>query len=701
MNLYDNASPRINLRGIDDQSGRTVAVAPVERPQHLPYVPIFAKKGKPGLQFLSPNHAAIIYGDESFVENGKYATHVTPLYNVFAKNANTMAIERLFAPGTAMASFRLSVDVLGPIPIEQFQRGEDGQFVLDQDGNKIPTGATRSGYRVKFVKSEVTLDNDGQSTYGKMSERIGNQVYTDGAETVQSKLYPFLDLLPPDAGQDGNNRGFSIWAATELDVQTPDTALLTDPKAQVFPIRLAQWYRSDEYSTGKNVRTTWNEDSVELSLKSKTYNSRVEQNISLDKDWIRRYTNPPVTGQPPVFGQFESIHVYSTFIEKILKDALAAEMAADEFFNDELIGNADKPYLFNMISGRNISGANYQTFEIDTQASDAILLAKESYHYLMGGADGEMTQDTYENAAVEAIAKWYDPNHEYAEVLKYPVRVLYDTGYKLENKYKLVPFMGLRKDLILGLTTHTVGEPKLTGAQESSRALALQTRCRLFPESTFHGTSTCRAFIIGRHGTKIDSLYDGELPLILEVADWFSQMMGAGNGRWKADKVPDRHPNNMIKTFTDINCTFVPGSAQAVDWNNGLNWVAAWDMNGSVYMPSLQTVYPDDTSILNSVFAAFACAEVEYLGCRIHATFSGSVTLTDSEFREEVTKEYNRLLDRKFANLFNTSVDTTIDGLDALLGYSWYNQVQVAGDPAKTVMTLDVQTVRRSAQTAA
>jgi len=698
MNLYDNASPRLILRGVEDDSGRTAPVAVAERPQHMPVIYTYAKKGKGGLQFMSPNRANLVYGDESFYENGKYATHATPLYAVFAHRANTMAIERLFAPGAAMASLRISVDLLGPFDVPQFQRDEQGLFVLTEQGEKIPTGAVRTGYKLKWVSGPITLDSNNLTTFRRMAQSNGNQAIDQNGETLQSRRYPIFDILPPDPGEDGNSRGISIWANTEMDELTPDVALLSDPKAEAFPFRIAQFYRETANSTGKNVKTNWNEDSLELTLKPGSYNSRVEQDVYVGEDFLKMFKPVQTTGEAPIYGQFEDFYVYDDNVRTILGLLMAAEQAqsSDQHFAEELIGKADKPYLMNMISGRSLSGAPYLTVQINTEDADSILLVKESQHYMVGGSDGQMNQENYEAAVVSEIANWANPNHPYSEVLKYPVRVFYDTGFTMDNKKKLIPFIGSRKDLVLGLTTYTVGEPRLTASQESSRALVLQSLARLYPESTFHGTSTNRCFIIGRHGTKIDSVFKGELPLIVEVADWFSQMMGAGNGRWKSEFIPDRNPRNMIKLFTDVNATFVPGSAQAVDWNNGMNWVAAWDQAGSLYMPSLQTVYPDDTSILNSVFAAFACAEVQYLGARVHATYSGNVTLTADEFKEEVTKEYERLLDRKFAGIFDTSVVTNIEGRDRLLGYAWHNQVIVAGDPARTVMTLDVRAVRRS-----
>lgn len=695
MTLILNASPKINLRGVDDGSSRTAPAVQLERPQHLPLVYTFAKKGKPNLQFLTPANAALVYGVDSFDERSIYATHATPLYNVLARNANMMAVQRLVPPGASTASLRISVDVLGPFPIPQYERNSDGSIKRDSSNLPISLGTFADGYRFKFVKSDVTVDDiTGESTFGKATQSIGNQVVTIGADTIQSTRYPLFDLLPEDFGDDGNNRGLAIWAPTEMDDDAPDTSVLTT--AKTYPFRIAQIYRSSAESTGKVVRTNYNDDFLEMSLKPKAFNKRTQQDIYVGKHFLKNYqvTNDP--SLPKIYGNFEKISVYEENIAELLEMAMNAELAADPMANEEFIGNENEFYLFNMFGGTNIEGRPYNAYQINTTDSDAMILTRNTHHYMIGGADGEMSNETFDAAVAEAIQDWYDPQHEFSEILKYPVRVFYDTGYTLETKYKLIPFIGNRKDLLVGLTPHTVGEPKLTASQESSRALALQTRALLFPESTYHGTPTSRAFIMGRSGTKVDSRYDGELPLLLEVIDWLSAMMGAGHGRWKSDKVPDRNPLNKIKTFTDINATFVPGSAQTTDWNNGLNWVAAYDTS-SYYVPSLQTVYPDDTSILNSVFAAFACAEIEYLGARVHSNFSGSVKLTSGEFREAVTKDYTQLLDRKFAGLFDTTVETNIDEGDALRGYSWHNLVRIAGDTPRTVMTLDIRAERRSA----
>ena len=105
--VFLNAAPRINLRGVEDASARVAPAIQLERPQHLPVVYTFAKKGKPGLQFLSPANAALVYGAESFDERGKYATHATPLINILAKNGNIAAFDRLIPPGASTASLRM------------------------------------------------------------------------------------------------------------------------------------------------------------------------------------------------------------------------------------------------------------------------------------------------------------------------------------------------------------------------------------------------------------------------------------------------------------------------------------------------------------------------------------------------------------------------------------------------------------------
>lgn len=699
MNVFLNAAPKINLRGVEDVSGRVAPAVQLERPQHMPLVYTFAKKGKPGLQFLSPANAALVYGADSFDERGPYATHATPLINILAKNGNMSAFQRLVPPGASTASLRFSADVLGPVPVQQYELDELGNFKLDKTGAKIETDVTRDGYIVKFVKSDVTVEKVNGvdiSTFGVANSTVGNQTRTVGQDTIQSTRIPLFDMLPPDFGDDGNNRGVAIWASSERDLEVPDSRLLTTDKS--YPFRIAQISRPSASETGKTVRTNYNEDYLELSLRPKAYNKRTDQEIYLGKNFLPRYQTLNDPNVPEIYGNVEKIAVYDANIAMLLEAFMTAEIAADDtFMHDEFVGNETEWFLFNLFGATNIEGQPYFAYQINTTDPDAAIMSRNSHHYMVGGADGEMTLATFDNAVKNAIVDWSDPQHEFSEILKYPVRVFYDTGFTLDTKYAILSFMGNRKDLVVGMTPHTVGEPKLTASQESSRALAIQTRARLYPESTYHGTSTMRCFIMGRSGTKVDSRYDGELPVLLEIIDWLSAMMGAGHGRWKADKVPDRNPLNMIKSFTNINATFVPGSAQATDWNNGLNWVAAYDTK-RYYVPSLQTVYPDDTSILNSIFAAFACAEINYAGARVHSNFSGSTQLTQGEFREAVTKDYVKQLDRIFGGMFDVTVETNIDEGDQQRGYSWHNLVRIAGDTPRTVMTLDIRAERRSEQ---
>jgi len=277
----------------------------------------------------------------------------------------------------------------------------------------------------------------------------------------------------------------------------------------------------------------------------------------------------------------------------------------------------------------------------------------------------------------------------------YPQSVIYDTGFSLETKRKMLTPLGLRKDIAVVLGTQDVSQPQNTAEQESSTAIALRTEARLYPESEVYGTPVCRALVVGHSGHLVNSQYKSLLPLTIQLADMASRFMGAANGQWERDRGFDTAPYNQVSMFKDVNCTYKRQRVYDRDWDSGLVWVQNFDRR-SLFFPAFQTVYDDATSVLNSAINMFIVVEIEKVAERTWRQLTGTSKLS----REQFIERSNSLIEDATTERFDDRVivvpRTYFTNYDEALGYSWSCDIELYLNNMMTVGTFTVVSRRRS-----
>jgi hypothetical protein len=235
----------------------------------------------------------------------------------------------------------------------------------------------------------------------------------------------------------------------------------------------------------------------------------------------------------------------------------------------------------------------------------------------------------------------------------------------------------------------------MTAEQEYSTAVALRGKLKAYAESDYFGTPTMRGMVVGRYGRMIGSQYKKKLPLTLEVANKANLMMGASDGKWREGKVFDANPGNIITLFEDVNVTFTPARVRNRDWVVGLNWVQKLNSK-QLFFPALQTIYDDDTSILNSFFVAMCCVELQKVGERVWRQFTGTVRLTNEQLVDRVNAAVQEKTLGRFCDMFKIVPDAKVTAADEQRNYSWHLGIELYANGMKTVMTLDVRARRMS-----
>lgn len=691
-----NAAPIFYPLGTNDLSMESVPREREAIPSHLPKVFIYAKKGPKTPVLVGGADRLQIFGSDSFDPLKKWCNHQTILSNRLVSKANAQMIQRIIPTDAGPeANFLLSLDVL-PTAVNDYVRSSDGSISTDVNGDPIvkldPIGEpiTVPGFKVKWV---VTVLNTTLAL-----QNLGNAVITPGDQTnvltsTQSQRYPVLQFKATSAGEDGNNAGIRLWAPTSKSGTPIDTRVLE--RGGYYPYRLSVIRRPDAMSTSKVVESISGEQYVDIGLSPEKTDPITTAPVYIgdSRAYLDKYQNLSDARYPAQYGDFDTVVVYDENIKTLIDLFYAAE---SQYHQTNAITDTDFKYrvgeefLFNIVNGTTSSGTPYYTY----QFADGVRLNEYTNIYAGGSSDGTMSNQLFATEVGNIVREYNNPNSPLMEDAYHVESIIYDTGFPLQTKYDLLNFIAIRKDTNVVLCTYEDGGPKMTANQESSLALALRTRARMFPESEYFGTGVFRCLIMGRDGKLRTDNWIKRVPVVMELASKAAGYMGAGNGIWNGVEAFDGEEGAIINDMYDINVTYTPPAARMRDWDNGLNWVSRLD-RGAFNIPALKTVYDNDTSVCTGWLLALAIGEINKVTARAHRYYNGTQRYTNAQLAIRVDEYITNKLLGRFDNRFTIKVKTYYTYLDEKRGYSWTTKVMIGAPNMKTVMTAYVEAYRK------
>lgn len=676
-----NASPLAILKGFKDESGRPPVIEPEQIASHLAHTFIFAERGSLVPQLVVGDSLITTYGAKSFDYRAKFANHQTVLVNTINGEANAQMVQRLVPADATTATLVLWLDVVAD-NVPQFERNTDGSFKLSVLSERIPTATVVAGFRARWSVSAL----EAGKSLAELESKVGTLTSSLGDE--QSTMYPIHAFTIDSPGSYGNLVGIRLSAPTTESASPIDDTTAEEAKAYMYRFSMVE--RPDEFSTPNVKETILGEQSVDFTYKAGVINSRTEKLVSVDDALLQAWNAPSVNGIPAKVGVINDHHVYADNIALLLKQFQTAEAEYDLISAEEEDVN-----LFNFVGGTSINNVPYYTYVVEGPAAGGVLLTESSTHYAKGGSDGTLSFTTFDSLVANAVSNYGDlPGFDFLDSAIYPQSCIYDTGFTLPTKKKLLTVLGRRKDMWVVLSTQDVSAKQNTPSEESSIAVALRTAARMYPESEIYGTSVCRAIVIGHSGYLINSQWTKLTPLTIEFAAKSARYMGAGNGIWKSAASFSISPANQVTMFRGVNASFKRADVRSLDWDNGLVWVQNYDRR-SLFFPAFQTVYDDDSSVLNSFFNMAIATELEKVAERVWRDLVGIDSLTPEQF----IARSNRLIVERTAGRFDGRVvieaDTFLTAADTQRGYSWSCNIIMYGNNMMTVGSFTIVARRR------
>ena len=675
MSQPRTAAPQIILQGFNDQSARTLPVATEDIPQHLPHFFTYAQKGPLTPQLVVGASMVDLYGSETFNYRSPFVNQNTVFMNEINAEGNAMITQRVKpADAPDPASLLLAIELL-PTQVPLYERSTTGDYKYDTSGQLIPTGSTVPGFIGQWVIAKSSVG------FGLATQRAGTLV--DGA--TQSTIYPVMELRLPSFGSYGNNKGLRMWAPPSYDADPIDDDLAAEQNAYIYRLQFVE--RPDAKSSPVVKPTTGGVRYQNFAFNPNAINTRVDAELFVDRVVPSSWADPD-NYPTPIEAPFGDVKVYNNDLDAVLN-----LIQASEALLSGLPTEPEAKYLINIVSANQMIGNPYHSFVLKGALDGAPELNETATYYALGGGDGTMSFAAFDALMKEQFLQFGDGDTHYRDMLRFPFSAFYDTGFSLDTKKALCRVMGVRKDVHVALATQDVTQPQNDLAEDSSMAIALRTAARLYPESVVYGTACCRAIVVGDSGYLIGSNYPYLVPGTLEIAKKRAKFAGASNGRLKQTAAYDVNPNNLVGYLKGFKNTYRPDNVRNKDWAAGLIYAQSYGMRGD-FFAAYQTVFDDDTSVLNDVITMEIAVELNKVCARVWRELTCNAQLTNAQFIERSNERITDYCRDRFAGRVVIEPRTYFTKEDEIRGFSWHCEIHLYASKAKTVAQATVVTHR-------
>lgn len=689
MSSLTNAAPKVLFDGINDQSRGTLVRGEVTYAQHTPLLRLFCETGPETTTPIGPEGGDFnsLFGSQTLSRRSKYFNLQSLLAEKLLQEGNPFFVKRLRpedAPNPARIILALEIvkDVI-PRTTSALSGFNYPNLVDDTSVSALAAGETINGLRARIVAI-----NDNQSEIG--TQRVLPGTMLAESDGTQSMVYPLTELPAAFFGTPGNRLGMRVWAPTTEDAGGFDEATANEFMTRMFRFQFLK--RSATSSSATVIKTVLGEDYVDCCFTPGAYSESTDKEYYIGQVLTQAYEDDGIeSGQSPVYSPFSQIYVYEENIAEVQKLIYENEIAVNPAIATYLAG----PGQVDFLTCTSTDGDKYQGIVLEGALKGGILLGKDTVVYAQGGGDGTMNYQTYEQLVTLENENFGELADDYSNLAVYAFSVIYDTGLSMEGKFAMMNVLAKRQDLQCRFTTYVESEQRApTKSEELSRAQALMTRLKAYPESMLLGTAVCRAEIIQQTGQLVGGGYSKPVPQLIDYAVRWAKFAGQGNGVLREGKDIDVHPNNRVTEVKNLNVKFMNDALQSASWSSGATYSLSYD-HRSQYYPCIRSVHNDDTSVLLSPLTVSIACDVMRLIRRVHAHFSGNAKLTDEQFIERSDKLILDLTNGRYGDRVNIIPETYFTADDKSNGFSWHCRVRIQASNPRTVMYFDLVTERR------
>lgn len=708
--------------GTDDQS---IATIPVEKKlaiQHVPLIMMNTLKGNYERTHISGNEFAALYGIESLVPTSKHWSFLNAVPKILLSKTTAVinripgkrwdAVTSAYVPAKSANAFLCvltnSQQVAAPVIIEKtYVRDTTGTVALD--ANNDPT----------FTINDVEVNHVGFAIFYPPANYVSNgELPASTTVTVNGNTYeliPFKELTAEGHGAYYNNLGFTFAPNIGSDLDTTSF-----DKFNTLTYDFSMFNKE----TGKNkvINTVLGDTSLTVCMNQEAVTDFTNQSLFFDTLVPTVYgnnTDPLLPLQSSLLNpdrnnsflggndaKFEEIltKVLAKEIKQTGTDGTGTVSASTWADYGVLTDGTDatinelaeaKFNIVNFVNGLNSKEYRYETIRPIPSADlsglsdlgvNVVGGNTSTVYSLRGGEDSDKKylKDVVEQekAFVEQVERYADKNDKVISIALNRDTVVYDPGLTLLNKVKLGAYISIKRNTLLGLSTAIYGEAKQDISVHLSRQAAIKSIVTLNVESVVYNTPTARCFVVMGSGLLSDGTLTKRVPLLYDYATKLAKYAGALNGEWKGSEDFYGQGGSIVTTMKDINPGFIPDSIKDKLYDVGLIWPDNEDTLTFFY-PQHQTIYPNASSVLNSVLTAVAIGTLNTINDGIWRKYAGVVKYSNLDIKLAVEEDVREATAGIFDGAFVIKPEVYYTKRDEALGWLYRLRVSLYSNISK------------------
>ena len=647
MTIFSQIVPgKVNNLGVNDVSIPTYSTTMSTRPLHLPIVHVVTPQGPlaadEGTAWVNTADFKTIFGNILDPKTAYYNPTSVLISQMAAAGQATIGVRRL-AANHKVARIPLSAFVQ-QMDVPQYERDAYGQFKLDANGDKVPTGETLPGLKVV-----IAFDDEGANVEpGELKVR---EIAGATGDDPTTQVFPLFELLAGVGdvyNLNGVNLGLrdstSTWKTTEPFVE--DTG--------VYPFNMRQFIDSATGGQRTFVKTSTNSDTCVFTLFETEYNNT---RYSLDQ-CIKTYTNTvanrPTTKRPAPFGDDiiyqDNINTLCQMMYAVEKDNntnlvenLTPYKQMNPFTCVDHLGQPYNAIIGDDISTWDMSYAMNAQYGISPFCDDEGNMSSLATVTPVNDPFGILGDVTYpitmaqgweiNNGLILSDLTTFVDSMDQSNYTRNRQSIFWDVGYDYDVKQKAMELLGVRKDIAVCLdaTIWVPGEENLL-SDIYSRLSSLSTEARMYPESEYWGTPTMRSMINIIEAKVIDEATGYYFSGNIDIAYAFARFGGNEQGYIKSAYCPDTGDNRILTVMHSPNIEFESDDTASNNLDLGGVTLRPYD-NDLMFRPCLPTVYSNVDSVLKDFVTAFLFVCIEKISQDEWNTVCGSTQLSAANYQ--------------------------------------------------------------------
>lgn len=408
--------------------------------------PVFSSDGKDNKLVEMNNYSEVLtqYGTD-FADLNKYGQQNLNAQQVLA-NGGTVYLCRLLPENAKTAHLAIKVGIKSVASIPLYKRDAYGNFVFDDEGNKIPVTVTKkvagengspenevqepahvSGIQFKIIVDSASEEDwTKYPTAKKLSRKFAAIPAAEDEEGY--KIFPLEFIYYYANGKCGLNYGIRIINDFARDEKVDDGR-----RYQMYLVKK----KSSGYeplSIGNGISYAYNPEAT------------VSKTVTTLEGLQKAYSNNDGTNEKQI--QIDYYQDNYASLHDFIEEILSQEPVVTEGVDISTLRMPSSVEDVDFINGFAKDGYTFDNVVIDEDSVDLSVPV-----YLRGGSDGDFDTLTGEELAASKnslLSKFFNADIDTAnllDVLRCDGAIIYDANYSMETKLAMTKLINYRRDI--------------------------------------------------------------------------------------------------------------------------------------------------------------------------------------------------------------------------------------------------------------